>query len=397
MTNGEQPGERVAVQSAPRRTTGASSGATRRPSFLRTALLILLAFLLLGVVPVLLLGQLEGVWWVHLPGSPDYHHATATPARASADNLPRQAWIAVTAQIFPRPAQTPTIATLEPGFPVVVTAHAAARGALWSHVIWQGPSASIGAEGWTLDNALVGYGGDSRPIGDLGALAPALGRWAAPYSAQLAVALYFVGTGQLYHLNPTRSFALGSGFSSVLLADLYATGEARKSAPSPPEVSALAIRSPVTDGVVPAAAYLQLGGASGVSAFLTGAGITGVAPAASWTDAQATPSGMIQLYAALQSDSLLTQSDGAALQQMLQQANAGATASILGARSPSTGGYLVRADARTPAGWDVSMCGVLKLPSGWLVMAAAALSQPSHQAGDNLLTGFFAQFMGVAG
>lgn len=395
MQNERQPRERVALQSAPR-PAATPSPPRRQPSFWRTLLFILLAFLLLGIVPILLLGQLEGVWWVHLPGSPNYHQAAATPARSYTDTLPRQAWIAVTAQVFAQPAQTPAIATLEPGFPVVVTAHETVRGALWSHVVWKGPSASTGANGWTLDNVMVGYGSGSRSIGDLGALAPALGKWAAPYSAQLSVVLYFVDNGQLYHLNPTRSFALGSGFSAVLLADLFATSESQKTAPSPPEVSALAIRSPITDGLAPPTAYHQLGGVSGVSAFLAGAAISGITPAASWTDAQATPSAMAQLYTALETDSLLSHSDSADLSKTLQQANSGATATLLGMPTPPAGSYLVRADTQTSAGWDASACGVLRLPTGRLVVAAAAQSQPSQQTGDTLLTSFFAQVGAVA-
>lgn len=396
MSSEDQPREQIAVKSAPRAVATPARAARQPTTYWRTFLLILLAFLLLGAVPILLLGQLEGVWWVHIPGSPDYHHATATPARAYTDTLPRQAWIAVTTQIFPQPGQTPAIATLEPGFPVTVTAHATKRGALWSHVVWKGPSASTGADGWTLDSVMVGYGGDSRPIGDLGALSPALGKWAAPYSAQISVALYFVDTGQLYHLNPTRSFALGSGFSSVLLLDLYAIAEAQKSAPSPPEVNALAIRSAVTDGFVPPTAYRQLGGASGVTAFLSGAGISGISPAAGWTDAQATPSGMAQLYAALETDSLLSQGDGAALVKTLQQANDSATATLLGLPAAPAESYLIRADVQTPAGWDASACGALRLPAGRLVVAVAAQSQPSRQAGDIVLTNFFAQVKMVA-
>lgn len=395
MANGEQPRERVAVHSAPR-AGAAPPRAARAPSFWRTLLLILLAFLLLGAVPILLLGQLEGVWWVHLPGSPDYHHATATPARGYTDNLPRQAWIAITTQIFAQPGQTAAIAMLEPGFPVVVTAHTSVHGALWSHVVWQGPSATTGANGWTLDNSMVGFGGGARPIGDLGALSPALGKWAAPYSAQLSAVLYFVDSGQLYHLNPTHPFALDAGFSSALLADLYASGEARKSPPTSAEVSALAVRSPLSDGLVLPSIYHQLGGASGVSTFLSQAAITGIAPAESWTGAQATPSGMIQLYAALETDSLLTRDDDSALRTALQQANAGATATLLGGHSLPSGGYLVRAEARTSAGWVASACGVLRLPIGRLVMAVAVRSPASQQASDATLTGFFAQVMAVA-
>lgn len=395
MANGEQPRELVAVQSAPKAVIAPPSGPARRPSLWRTVALILCAFCLLGAVPILLLGQLEGAWWIHIPGSPNYHQATAAPTRAYTDALPHQAWTAVTAQIFPQPGQTPAIATLEPGFPVVVTAHASVRGALWSHVVWQGPSTTTGADGWTLDNALVSYGGNSRSIGDLGALSPALASWAAPYTAQLAIALYFVDSGQLYHLNPTRSFALGSGFSSVLLADLYSTGEAQKVAPSPAEVTALALRTPVTDGLV-STAYHQLGGASGVSAFLSGAGIPGITPAASWTGAQATPAGMTQLYTALATESLLTHDDGAALGKTLQQANSGPTATLLGLSTAPAGSYLVRADVQTSSGWDASACGVLQLPDGRLVVAVAAQSQASQQAGDSLLTSFFAHLKVVS-
>lgn len=397
MASGQQPMRQVAVQSAPA-TAGANPIATKRRSpWWRTTLLLLLAFALVGAVPILLIGQLEGAWRLHLPGTPDYHHVTSP--FTFTDATPRQAWIAVTTQVYSAPGQTAAIATLEPGFPVVVTAHTTNRGALWSHIVWQGPTASTGGNGWALGSATVAYGDGSRAIGDLGALSPALGHWASPYSARLAVALYFVDGGQLYHSNPTRSFALGSGVSPILLADLYATGEAKGAAPAPSLLSALANRSPVTDAVVPPSVYRQLGGGAGVSAFLAGATVTGVTPGVqNWDEASATPDGMLQFYAALANGNLLTQGDRSALNTLLQQANSATTATLLGAAKAPVGSFLIQTALSTQAGWDVSACGVVRLPSGSsVVVAIAATAQQTQQSGGALLSGFLAQFLTIAG
>ncbi|HEV2404778.1 MAG TPA: hypothetical protein VGR88_04970 [Ktedonobacterales bacterium] len=398
MANGEQPRARVAVRSAPTPATAAGKDAAeRRPRWWRTALLILLAFALLGAVPILLAGEIGGAWRLHIPGTPDYYRTTPTPARADTDTLPRQAFIAVTAQVYPTPAQTASVATLEPGFPVTITAHNVARRVLWSHIAWDGPTSSSGGNGWILDSATVAYGGQARPIGDLGALAPALGHWAAPQASQIAAVLYFAEAGRLYRLNDTRSFALGSGFSPVLIADLYAVSEAHHTPPSAPVLTALATRSPSSDGVVPPLVYVQLGGANGLNTFLIHTGVSGIVPGANgWDTGSATASGLIQFYATLTGGVLLSQTDRAALIALLQQANAEATATVLGAGHVPAGSFLVSAQTDTTSGWDASASGVLRLASGALVVAVAATGQPTRQAGATLLAGFFAQVEMVA-
>ncbi|MGH2484489.1 MAG: hypothetical protein ACRDHE_00615 [Ktedonobacterales bacterium] len=397
MANGEQRRTRVAVRSAPKPAPAASNDTPRRrPRWWRTALLILLAFVLLGAVPILLAGEIGGAWRLHIPGTPEYY-TRPTPARADTDTLPRQAWIAVTAQVYPTAARTASVATLEPGFPVTITAHSVAHRVLWSHITWHGPTSSSGADGWILDSAMVAYSGQARPIGDLGALGLALGHWAAPRADQIAAVLYFADAGQLYRLNDTRSFALGSGFSPVLIADLYAVSEARQVAPAAPILSALANRSPSTDGIVPPLVYIQLGGTSGLNTFLLHTGVSGIVPGANgWATGSATASGLIQFYANLTSGVLLSQTDRAALFALLQQANAGATATLLGAGRVPAGSFLVSAQTDTTSGWDASASGILRLTSGALVVAVAATGQPTQQAGAALLAGFFAQVDALA-
>lgn len=398
MANGEQPRARVAVRSAPNSaSTAHKDAAARRPRWWRTALLILLGFVVLGAVPILLAGEIGGAWRLHLPGTPDYYHTTPTPARAYTDTLPRQAWIASTAQVYPTAAGTASVATLEPGFPVTITAHSVARRVLWSHITWKGPTSASGGEGWILDSATVAYGAQARPIGDLGALAPALGHWAAQRASQVAAALYFADAGQLYRLNDTRSFALGSGFSPVLIADLYAESEARSTPPAAPVLSALATRSPSSDGIVPPLVYIQLGGTNGLNTFLIHTGVSGIVPGANgWDTGSATASGLIQFYANLTSGVLLSQTDRAAFFTLLQQANASATGTLLGAGRVPTGSFLVSAQTDTTNGWDMSASGILRLASGALVVAVAATGQPTQQAGAALLAGFFTQVDALA-
>src|SRR5437879_4016422 len=100
---------RVAVRSAP----AASAAETRRtPPLLwwRAAVLILLAFAVTGVVPVALAGEVAGAWTVHLPGAPSFAQAAPAPTFAPDLALPRQAWVASSVSVLPRPGAGSPIA-----------------------------------------------------------------------------------------------------------------------------------------------------------------------------------------------------------------------------------------------------------------------------------------------
>jgi hypothetical protein len=105
---------------------------------------------------------------------------------------------------------------------------------------------------------------------------------------------------------------------------------------------------------------------------------------------------LIQFYATLTSGVLLSQTDRASLVTLLQRANAGATATVLGAGHVPAGSFLVSAQTDTTSGWDASASGVLRVTSGALVVAVAATGQPTQQAGAMLLADFLAQVESLA-
>lgn len=375
----------------PGRATGAPSAASPA-TWWRASLLLFLAFCLLGAVPAALAGNFTGAWSVRLPGAPQVYTTTAPTATPAPDlALPRQAWVAASVVAIAEPGSGSPIATLDAGFPVILLKHALVAGGSWSQIQWDGPVSGTGGSGWVPDSTLVSYGGASHPIGDLGALSPALAQALAPYASQLAVSLYFPDSGRLYRVRDSQPFMLGGGFSSVLLADSFATAAARKQPPPATSATSQAARVAGTDAPSSAALYTQLGAASGVAAYLQGIGVSGIQPAANdWSSAQATPAAMLRFYDALADGGILSTPDRDAVLSLLAKSNAPATARLLDPGSLQSGSVLVVGVAQTGSRWTLSACGVVRPVHGsHYVVAAVVTGQPSQAAAQQVLSLFY--------
>lgn len=358
----------------------------------QASLLIFLAFCLLGAIPAALAGNFTGSWSLRLPGAPQVYTTadpTATPAPDLA--LPRQAWIAAHVAAIAEPGSGSPIATLDAGFPVILLKHALVAGSSWSNIQWDGPVSGTGGSGWVPDSALVSYGGASHPIGDLGALAPALAQALAPYASQLAVSLYFPDSGRLYRARDGQPFVLGGGFSAVLLADSFATAAAHKQPPPATSATSQAALVAGTDAPSGATLYSQLGAASGVAAYLQGIGVSGIQPAANdWSSAQATPAAMLRFYDTLADGGILAAPDRDAVVSLLAKSNAPATARLLDPSSLQAGSVLVVGAAQAGSQWTLSACGVVRPVHGpRYIVAAVVTGQPSQAAAQQALSLFY--------
>jgi hypothetical protein len=356
-------------------------------------LLILLAACVTGAVPVMLSGNALGLWNARLPGTLVLPTATATPVPDLA--LPRQAWVAVSTTVSPQPGRGSPIAELEPGFPVTMTAHAAAGGASWSHIAWAGPVKAAGGSGWVPDGALVSFGSGGRPIGDLGALSPSLAQEMSAYNGAFMVALYFPDTGQLYHVRADQSFALGDGFRAVLLAALYARAEAQHTgSPSSSLTPSSAQGAQIAngDGLSLGTAFAAVGGTQGVSTYLAGIGVNGLQPGTSdWSGAQATPGGLLAFYDALAQGSALNAADTATVETTLANGGTLRAANVLGGQSAGTGGVLVIGSAQASGGSTLSAGGLVVPAAGpRYIVAAVMYNQPTKDDAQKALGRFFA-------
>lgn len=358
----------------------------------RVSLLLFLAFCLLGIVPAALAGNLAGMWALRLPGAPVvYATAAPTPTAAPDLALPRQAWIAASVPVISQPAGGSPVATLEAGFPVTLLKHARVAGGSWSYVQWDGPASGAGGAGWVPDAALVSYGSGTRAIGDLGALSPAFAQALAPYAQQLAVSLYFPDAGRLYRLHDSQSFALGGGLSAVLLADTFASAEARRQPAPSASATSFAARVAAADSPSAATLYAQLGEASGVASYLSGLGVAGIQMSSTdWASAQATPAALLQFYDALAERGILSGADRDAVVSLLAQANAPAAARLLDPQAVGAGSALVVGAVQTDGGWTLNACGIVNPAHGPRYIAAVAITaQPTQAAGQQALSLFY--------
>jgi hypothetical protein len=380
----------VAVRSRP---TQAPDPAPGGPPVLwwKAWLLIVLAVCVTGAVPVAAAGNLLGVWLVSVPGAPQFAvtpTATVPPDLA----LPRQAWIATGASVSAQPGGGTPVASLEPGFPVTLVAHALSGGVTWSRILWSGPTPATGGSGWVRDNALISYGAGGRPIGDLGALSPSLAQAITSYGDAFSAAVYFPEAGQLYRVRADQSFALGDGFRAVLLAALYAHAESQHTAA--PSAAAGSPSTKVAGGDAPSAAvaYTQVGGAQDVSSYLTGLGLAGVQPGPNdWNGAQATATGMLAFYAALDGGQALNKTDTGAVKTLLAGGDSASVTTILDGGTAGKSGLLIAGSAQAGGEWTVSACGIVVPATGPRYLVATAIrNQPSQSGALLALATFFA-------
>lgn len=377
---------------APERPAGPPPTPPPHPlAWWRMALLIFCAFAVLGAAPALLSGDLLGAW--HIGGFGSIMPASAPTATPAPDlALPRQAWIATEAHVLPQPGGGASLALLEPGFPVTLTAHQQNGGASWSHIQWGGPSTNAGGAGWVPDGALVSYDSGARPLGDLGALSPPLGSAMSPYKGSFAAALYFPDSGQLYRANADQPVPLGDAFRPILLVASFAAAESRHTAAPATDTTSLAAQAAAGNTAAPATLYEQLGDAPGLIRFLTGAGITGIQPAPlDWAASRGTPNALLQFYTLLATGNLLNDGDRASVQALLAHANAPTNASLLDAQTLG-GGFLVTATVSTSSASGVTLIasGIVAPSGGPRYVVAVTLSgQPNPAAAQQALGTFF--------
>ena len=396
MAERERAGVQVAErQSAAPSSTRPAQGGQRLVASLRTTVLLFLAICIVGVGPLLVVNGIFGSLRVDVPPLPGFSILTPTASVAPDLALPRQAWTAAQVTMVAQVGGSSALAMLEPGFPVTITAHQWAGGALWSHITWSGPTRAAGGEGWARDSAFVSYGGQGRAIGDVGALSPQLLKALAPYGSRFAAALYFPDSGQLYRTRATQSFALGEGFRSVLLVTLFAQNEEQKQLK--PSVAAVTSVAQVANGdaTATAFAYAAVGDAAGINTYLTKKGITGIQPAqGDWLGAQATPSGLLQFYTALDARQMLNDTDRAAVVTQLSRITSPASTAMSSILAPGHGGLLVvgTAQAQGAGNWTMSAAGIIAPAKGpHVVLATAVRDQPTQAAAQAALVTFYRQ------
>lgn len=393
-TSAPSPGGGVGVL-APERPKRSSGGATpiqRSAPWWRTSLLLFAAFCLLGVVPAALAGNLAGTWALRLPGAPVVYATTAPTATPAPDlALPRPAWTAASVPVISQPGGGSPVATLEAGFPVTLLKHGRVAGGSWSYVRWDGPASGTGGSGWVPDGALVSYGTGAHPIGDLGALSPALAAALAPYAKQLVVSLYFPDSGRLYHQQDGQPFALGGGFSAVLLTASFAAAESHHQPAPATGTTSTAAKVAGADAPSGAALYTQLGGAASITSYLTGIGVSGIAPAANdWSATQATPAALVRFYDALADRGILSAGDRDTVVSLLALGNGPAAAQLLDPKSLVAGSALVVGAVQSGGAWTVSAAGIVNPAHGpRYIVAVAATGQPSQAAGQQALSLFY--------
>lgn len=394
--------ERAAVQIArrlseiPAPTEPTQTLADEQPGLVtvaRTAVLLFLLICVVGVGPLLVVNGFFGVLRVDVPPLPGLS-LFAPAAREAPDlALPRQAWAATRVEVLAQPAHAARRATLEPGFPVTIIAHQRAGNAVWSHVIWGGPTRGSGGEGWAPDSAFIAYGDQGRPIGDLGALSPQMVAATAPYGSQIAAALYFTESGQLYRTGGDQSFALGDGFRAVLLATVLAWNEDPKQHTGSAVAAATATQMASGDDSAATFAYGAVGDKAGSSAYLTKIGIAGIQPAqGDWRGAQATPNALLQFYTDLAMGQILNTGDRATVATLLGHATTPQAAQLTAILSPGNGGFLVIGVAQGAGGWTMSVCGLLVPAHGSrVVLAASVRGQTTDSAAMAGLIAFYRQ------
>lgn len=283
----------------------------RSSTGLRSTLLLLLAFVVVGVTPLALAARvfhrslLDGVPGLGALLAPVGLASTATPADQADQALPRAVWVAQTTAVRASAASGATVANLAPGFPVTLLGHAATDGGIWDRISWSGPTALTGGTGWAPDAALTAVPGQGPIVGDAGALSPALAATLAQVGAGTGLAVYYPAAHRLYLTNGDQLYPLGDGVRALIAAAVLA---APVPAPSPNQVGpsallladALAGQVAQNNATFATLAYQQVGGAPGLATFLAGIGVTGIQPdMSSWQAAQGTPRALAQFYALL--------------------------------------------------------------------------------------------------
>lgn len=373
-----QVARRQPVISAPARLADGQPGPL---ALARTMVLLLLAICVVGVGPLLVVNGIFSALRVDVPPLPGLSLFAPIATEAHDLALPRQAWTATRVDVLAQPGHGSQLATLEAGFPVTITAHQRAGATMWSRITWGGPTRSSGGEGWTPDNALLSYGGQVRPIGDLGALSPQFQATLAPYGSRVAAALYFPEAGQLYRTGGDRPFALGDGFRSVVLATILALNEDPRQHIGTAVAASTATQVANGDNSATSFSYGAVGDMAGISAYLAKVGIVGIQPAqGDWRGAQATPNALLQFYTALATGQILNDADRGKVSSLLGHTISSVSAQMLAMLSPGNGGFLVIGVAQGAGGWTMSVSGIIVPAQGSRVVLVASVRDQATEA-----------------
>jgi hypothetical protein len=280
--------------------------APRRRSALRGSLLLLVAFIVVGVAPLALAARvfqrslLDRVPALGALLAPVGLAATTTPADGADLALPRAAWVAQMTAVRAGAASGSTVANLAPGFPVTLLAHAATDAGVWDQISWGGPTAAIGGTGWAPDAALTAVPGQGPIVGDAGALSPALAATLARVGVGTGLAVYYPAQHRLYLTGGDQLYPLGDGARALLATALLAAPVATPSPNALPLLDAMASRVAQNIPSYAVLAYQQIGGAAGLSGALVGMGVTGVQPGTTgWLATVGTPRALAHFYALL--------------------------------------------------------------------------------------------------
>ncbi len=354
----------------------------------KATLLVLLAFCLAGAIPTGIVAYATG----HLNLAPSSlvallaRSSTPTPTDAPDLALPRDAWVTRSVDVLPNPAKGAALATLAPAFPVRLLQHQRVGNTIWSRIQWDGPVSGAGGAGWVPDGMLVSYGQTGAILGDLGALAPTLRQAVAPAGKQFSAMVYIPSQNRIYTQGaPDNPFALGSGFRAMLLSALYAGAEAHNQSVNLTDALSLSHGDANTTLRI----YQQLGGASGLSLYLSSKSIQGFQTAPVWTASQATPRAMITFYTQLAGD-LLQAKNHSAVISVLALADAPTTTNLVAPWARAAGNLLVAGIAPTDNTFTVSVAGVLSPAKGpQVIVMAVATGQSSTDAALQAMKAFY--------
>lgn len=355
----------------------------------RATLIILIAFCMVGIIPMLLIAKVTGQLGVSLPAVGPFNISTPTPTDAPDLNLPRDAWVTQSVDVLPEPGKGNALATLAPAFPVRLLQHQRVGATIWSRIEWNGPVGGTGGTGWAPDNMFISSGHTGSIMGDLGALAPALRQAVTSSGKQFSAMVYFPSQDRLYTQGSAdTSFALGTGFRPMLLGALYAADAAAKKPVSLTDSLTLAHGDPTGTASI----YQTLGGASGLLTYLSSRSVRGYQPGATWNACQTTPRGLLDFYT-LFAGNLLATADRASAISVLSLADAPTTSNLVAAWARASGNLLVVGTAQTGGTWTVSVAGFLNPPNKGpqAIVAAVATGQSSSAAALTTMKAFYTE------
>lgn len=371
-----------------------SPAATSAPSApgngLRATLWILVLAAITGLAPVALAGQALGYWNIPIsvPGAPFLSSAPVYDAPLA---KPLAMVVGSTAHVVAVPGDSAIVASLEPGFPVTVTRYATQGGARWAQVKWAGPVKAAGGSGWALAARLQNPGGGgAKPIGDLGALAPAVGRAASQAGSGFAATLYFPGSGYAYHsASAGQTVALGGQIAPIVLVADYGEGLATKQPSS--------INQDLANGNPQALTFVfhAVGADKGLSDYMAHYHITGFSFTPDPAKASATVQGLGQFYTALTQAPLASAGDQRQIFALLNGAN---TAGGYASPSQVGSGALTVTTEQTAKGYTTILTGALQPANGpALTLVVVAADQPTSATSQDAVKLFLTSLFTTLG